>query len=151
MPSEVGFSRGDVGFKPDLAQRPSGLRTAGEFSRLADGGDEFLFEPGPPRDFHQPAQAFAGHQHEVVAWLGDKAADPGLDRRGVRGVMDGEHRALQYIGALFGQQPRKLGFLARFQDQDAVAAQSVSHGFDPVRIACCWVILNWAPGLAQGP
>jgi hypothetical protein len=34
---------------------------------------------------------------------------------------------LQHIGALLGEQAGKLRFLARFQDQDAVTGQSVSH------------------------
>jgi hypothetical protein len=41
--------------------------------------------------------------------------------------VNGEHRALQHLRALFGQQAGKLRLLARFQDQDAVAVQSVSH------------------------
>jgi hypothetical protein len=42
--------------------------------------------------------------------------------------MDGDHRTLQHIRALLGEQAGKLRFLVRFQDQDAIAVQSVSHG-----------------------
>ena len=60
--------------QPDLAQRPAGLGPAGEFSSLAERGDKILLDTDPPRDLHQPAQAFAGHQHQVVAWLFDERA-----------------------------------------------------------------------------
>ena len=113
--------------KPDLAQRPAGLGSAGEFSHPAECGDKFLVGTDPPRDLHQPAQAFAGHQHQVVAGLVDGAPDPGLDRCGIRRIVDGEHRTLQHVGALFRQQAGKLRFLAGFQDQNAIAVQSVSH------------------------
>ena len=92
----------------------------------------------PPRDLHQPPQAFAGHQHQVVAGLVDGAPDPGLDRRRIRRIMDGEHRALQHVGALFRQQTGKLRFLAGFQNQNAIAVQSVSHDFalTPIDFIC---------------
>jgi hypothetical protein len=57
---------------------------------------------------------------------------------------------LQHIRALFGQQAGKLGFLAGFQDQDAVAVQSVSHDIALTQIACCFFIMALGPGLAQG-
>jgi hypothetical protein len=41
--------------------------------------------------------------------------------------VDGEHRALQHIGALLRKQAGKLGFLAGFQNENAIAIQSVSH------------------------
>ena len=68
--------------QPDFAQRPAGLWAAREFSRLAERGDELLLDADPPHHLHQPAQAFAGHQHQIVAGLVDEAPDPGLDRRG---------------------------------------------------------------------
>ena len=42
-------------------------------------------------------------------------------------IVDGEHRALQHIGALFRQQAGKLRLLAGFQNQNAIAVQSVRH------------------------
>ena len=134
--------------QPDLAQRPAGLRAAGEFARLAERGDEVRLDADPPHDLHQPAQAFAGHQHQIVARLFDEAPDPGLDRRRVRRVVDGEHRALQHIRALLGEQAGKLRFLARFQDQDAIAVQSVSHDVRLLTpIACCLFIMTPVAGI----
>jgi hypothetical protein len=135
---------------PDLAQRPAGFWAAGEFARLADRGDEVPLGIDPPRHLHQAAQAFAGHQHQVVERRCDETPDPGLDRRGIGGVMDGEHRTLQHIGALFGQQAGKLCFLARFQDQDAVTVQSVGHYLALTVVACCLFIMALGRGLAQG-
>ena len=110
----------------------------------------FLLEIDPPRDLHQAAQTFTGHQHQIVARLFDETADPGLDRRGIGRIVNGEHRALQHVRALLGEQTGKLRFLAGFQDQDAVAVQSVSHDFDLMWSARCLFILNLAQGLAQG-
>jgi hypothetical protein len=59
------------------------------------------------------------------------ARDPGLDRRRVHRVANGEHRTLQHVGALLGEQAGKLRFLASFQDQDTVTVQSVSHDLAP--------------------
>jgi len=101
----------------DLEQRPPGLGSAGKFSHPPERGDEVLVGADPPRDLDQPPQAFAGHQHQVVAGLVDGAPDPGLDRRRIRRIMDGEHRALQHIGTLFRQQAGELGFLAGLQNQ----------------------------------
>jgi hypothetical protein len=111
----------------DLAQCPARFWAAREFSRSFDCGDEVSLDIHAPRDFEQAAQAFAGHQHQIVAGLFDETADPGLDWRGIGGIVDGEHRTLQHIRALLGEQAGKLRFLARFQDQDAIAIQSVSH------------------------
>ena len=127
MPSEVGFFRRHLRLQPDLAQRPPGLRATGEFSRLAERGQEVVLDIQPPHHFHQPPQAFAGHQHQVVAGLVDKTLDPGLDRCFVRRVVDGEHRASQDVGTLLGEQPGELRFLARFQNQNAIAVQSAAH------------------------
>ena len=88
-----------------------------------------------PDHLHQPAQAFARHQHDIVEGLFNAPPDPGFNWRRVRCVVDGEHRTLQHVGALISEQARKLRFLARFQDQDAVAVQSVSHGLAPTQIA----------------
>ena len=81
----------------------------------------------PSHHLHQPAQAFAGHQHEIVERLVDGAPDPGLDRRGIGRVVDREHRTLQHVGALLAEQAGELRLLARFQDQDAIAVEPVSH------------------------
>ena len=110
-----------------LAQRAAGLGAAGEFAGLAEAADKLRLDVDPAHDLHQATQALAGHQHEVVERSFDGAADPGLDRRRVRRVVDGEHRALQHIGALLGEQAGKLCLLARLEDQDAVAVQPVSH------------------------
>ena len=113
--------------QPDLAQRPAGFWAAGEFSRLRKRCDKVRLDADPPHHLHQAAQTFAGHQHQIVKGRCDDAPDPGLDRRGIRCVVDGEHRALQDVGALLGEQAGELRFLPGFQDQDAVAVQSVSH------------------------
>ncbi len=78
-------------------------------------------------DLHQAPQAFARHQDQIVEGRLDGAADPGLDRRRIGRVVDRKHRTLHDIRALLGEQAGKLRFLARFQDQDAVAVQSFSH------------------------
>ena len=65
-------------------------------------------------------------------------------------VVDGEHRTLQHVGALFGQQPGELRFLAGFQDKNAIACQSVCHDVALTRLALCLFILMLGPGLAQG-
>ena len=136
--------------QPDLAQRPAGFWAAGEFPGLADRGDEGPLDVHAAGHLHQPAQAFAGRQHQIVERLVDETADPGLDRRGIGGVVDGEHRTLQHIRALLGEQAGELRLLARFQDQDAVAVQSVSHDAALIGIACCLFIMMPCPGLAQG-
>jgi hypothetical protein len=64
--------------------------------------------------------------------------------------VDREHRTLQHLGALFRQQAGKLRFFTRFQDQNAVAVQSVSHHFALTVIACCLFIMTLERGLAQG-
>src|SRR6185312_17325446 len=69
--------------QPDLAQRPAGLGPAGQFSGLAERSDQILRYLDTPSDLEQAAQAFAGQQHEVVAWLFDESPDPGLDWRGI--------------------------------------------------------------------
>ena len=125
-------------------------REEAQFSRLAECGDEAGLDVDPPRDLHQPSQAFSGHQHQIVAGRRDKPPDPGLDRRRIGRVMDGEHRTLQNIGTLLGEQAGKLRFLARFQDQDAVAVQPVSHDYVLTPVACCLFIMPCPAGLAQG-
>ncbi len=61
--------RRDLRLQPEFAQRPAGLGAAGEFSRLAERGNELLLHADPPHHLHQPPQAFAGHQHQIVAGL----------------------------------------------------------------------------------
>ena len=107
------------------------------------------FDADAPDHLHQPAQAFARHQHDVVEGLFDAPPDPGFDRRRVRRVVDGEHRTLQHVGALLGEQAGKLRFLARFQDQDAVTVQSVSHDLAPTLLLRALFILTPVSGLAQ--
>jgi hypothetical protein len=63
--------------------------------------------------------------------------------------VDGEHRTLQHVGALFGEQAGKLRLLARFQDQDAVTVQSVSHDLTPTLLLRALFILTPVSGLAQ--
>ncbi len=121
------FFRRHLRLEPDLAQRPARLWAAGEFARRIERGNEFLLDTEPPHHLHQPAQAFARHQHQIVARRYDETHDPGLDRRRVGRVMDRKHRALQHVGALLGEQAGELRLLARFQDQDAVAVEPVSH------------------------
>jgi len=41
--------------------------------------------------------------------------------------VNSEHRALQDVGALLTEQVGELRLFARFQDEDAVSAQSVGH------------------------
>jgi len=65
---------------------------------------------------------------DIVKRLYDRPPDPGLDRCGIGRIVDREHRALQDVGALLGEKAGELRFLARFQDQDAVAVEPVSHG-----------------------
>ncbi len=96
--------RGLLRIEGDLAQRLAGLRAAGEFSRFGEGCDQSLVETTAPRELHDPPQAFARHQHEVVKGLVDGAADPGLDRGGIGRVVNGEHRALHDIGTLLRQK-----------------------------------------------
>jgi hypothetical protein len=64
--------------------------------------------------------------------------------------VDSEHRALQHIGALFRQQAGKLGFLAGFQNQNAIAVQSVSHEFALTPLDFDLFIMIHPAGLAQG-
>jgi hypothetical protein len=63
--------------------------------------------------------------------------------------VNGEHRALQHVGALLGEQAGKLRLFARFQDQDAVTVQSVSHDRAPTLIVRDLFILTPVSGLAQ--
>jgi hypothetical protein len=63
--------------------------------------------------------------------------------------VDREHRTLQNVGALFGEQAGKLRFLAGFQDQDAVTVQSVSHDLTPTLLLRALFILTPVSGLAQ--
>ena len=111
MPSEVGFSVVICGYRPISRSALPGFGPRANLRALPS----------------EATQAFTGQQHHVIQRLFDGPYDPGLDRRRVRRVVDGEHRTLQHVGALFGEQAGKLRFLARFQDQDAVAVQSVSH------------------------
>ena len=67
------------------------------------------------------------NRDEIVKGLLDGAADPGLDGGGIGRIVDRKHRALQYVGALLGEKLRELRFLARLEDQDAVAVQPISH------------------------
>jgi hypothetical protein len=60
---------------------------------------------------------------------------------------------LQHVGALFRQQAGKLRLLAGFQDQNAIAVQSVSHilaatVLTPINFDMFIMILS--AGLAQG-
>ena len=64
--------------------------------------------------------------------------------------MDGEHRTLQHVRALFREQTGKLRFLARLQDQDAVAREPVSHGLALTHIIRRLSILPLPLALAQG-
>jgi hypothetical protein len=41
--------------------------------------------------------------------------------------VDAEHGALQDFGALVSQESGELGFLPGFEDQDAIAVQSLDH------------------------
>jgi hypothetical protein len=52
--------------------------------------------------------------------------------------------------ALLGEQAGKLRFLAGFQNENAIAVQSVSHDFVLTPIAFCLFIMPLGPGLAQG-
>jgi hypothetical protein len=56
---------------------------------------------------------------------------------------------LQDVRALLGVQPRKLRFLARFQDQDAVAIEPVGHDLAFISTLILF-ILTRAAALAQG-
>ena len=123
MPSEVGFSVVCCGSSPISRSARPGFGPRANLRALPTAAMKSCSQPMPPRHLHQPAQAFAGHQHQIVERLFDATPDPGLDRRGVGGIMDREHRALQHVGALLGEQAGELRFLARFQDQDAVAVQ----------------------------
>jgi hypothetical protein len=144
--------RGHLRLKSDLSQRAAGLWAAGKFSRFSGCGDKVALAINPPPDFHQAAQAFAGHQHQIIARPFDEAPDPGLDRRRIGRIVDGEHRTMHDIRALLGKQAGKLRLLARFQDQDTVAVQSVSHGFALTPIACSLFIMapdrHWRNGAA---
>jgi hypothetical protein len=57
---------------------------------------------------------------------------------------------LQHIRALLGEQAGKQRFLARFQDENSIAVQSVSHDLALTPIAFCLFILALGRGLAQG-
>src|SRR6185369_4612435 len=72
-----------------------------------------------------------------------------ISRRRVRYIANGEHRTLQHVGALLGEQAGKLRFLARFQDQDAITVQSVSHDRAPTHLLRALFILTPVSGLAQ--
>src|SRR5205085_914193 len=131
-------------FQSDLAQRPSGFGAAHEFSCLAEHRDKILPDADPQRHLHQASQSLACGQHQIVERLIDKSSDPCLDRRRIRRVMDGDHRTLQHVRALFGEQPGELRLLARLQYQDAIALQSVSHDVAPTPIASAWLADTWS-------
>ena len=78
------------------------------------------------------------------------ARDPGLDRRRVRRVVNGEHRTLQHVGSLLGEQAGELRCLACLQSQDAVAVQPVSHSDALTKIVLGLFNLDPGTGLAQG-
>src|SRR5207237_4187480 len=120
--------RGLLRLQPDLAQGPAGFWAARELSGFAERCDKIVLHADPSHDFHQTPQPFARHQHQIVAGSFDKAPDPGFYRRGIGRVMDGEHRTLQHVRALFSEQAGELRFLARYQDEDAVAGEPVSPG-----------------------
>ena len=127
MPSDVGFSVVTCGSRPISRSARPGLGPRANLRAATEGCDEFLIQRNFSRRLHQPPQAFAGHQHEIVEGTLDRAANPGRDGGGIGWVVDRKHRALQHIGALLGKELRELRFLARFQDQDAVAVQPISH------------------------
>ena len=91
---------GDRRLQSDLTQRLARLRAARKRASLADGSDKRLIETDPPRSFDEAPQPFAGRQHQIVMRGLDAAPDPVLNGRGIRRVADGEHRALQNLGAL---------------------------------------------------
>ena len=136
-----------IGVEPEFI---AALGKARKFSRCSDRGDKVLLDVHASRDLHQAAQPFTGHQHQIVARVLHETPDPRLDRIGIRRVMDGEHRTLQYIRALLSEQAGKLRFLARFQDQNAIAVQSVSHELALTQIVRASFILTPVSGLAQG-
>jgi hypothetical protein len=148
MPSEVGFSVVICGSSPISRSALPGLGPRANLRALPSAATKASSTPAPDH-LHQPAQAFARHQHDVIKWLFDAPPDPGFDRRRVRRVVDGEHRTLQHVGALLGEQAGKLRFLARFQDQDAVTVQSVSHDLAPTLLLRALFILTPVSGLAQ--
>jgi hypothetical protein len=62
--------------------------------------------------------------------------------------VNGEHRALQDIRPLFGEQAGELRLLARFQDEDAISVELVGH--DPALVfASDLFILTRSRPLAQ--
>jgi len=113
----------------DFAQRPAGLGAAGEGARFAERRNEFLRYVEARRDLQQAPQTFTGGQHQIVARPSHEPLDPCFDRRGIRRVLDAEHRALQHIGALLGEQASELCFLACLENQDAIAVQPLNHLF----------------------
>ncbi len=121
----------DMRLEADLAQRASGLGAASETARRTERLDERLIEADTRCDLHQPAQAFAGRQHQIVERLVDAAPDPGFDRCRIGGVVDDEHRTLQHVGALLGEQPGELGFFPGFEDEDAITVEFVRHNLGP--------------------
>ena len=82
------FARGP---KPGRALREIGLEPQGTTEKpTSEGMIEMLsrvdlkgHRVDAAGDFHQPAQAFARHQHQIVEGFFDAAGNPGLDRRGI--------------------------------------------------------------------
>ena len=115
------------GVDSDIAQCPAGLRAAGKGARLPDRRDERLIDAHTARHLQDAPQPFAGHEHQIVRRRIDRAFDPGLNRRRVGRVLNGEHRALQDVSALFRQKVRELRSLAGLKDQNTETGKSVSH------------------------
>ena len=57
----------------------------------------------------------AGHQDEIVGGIGREPAKPCHNRRGVRNVRYGDHRAADSYGAVLFQHAREHFKLARFR------------------------------------
>ena len=70
----------------------------------------------------EEAEKSLADQHQIVERLVDRVFDPAADRVLIGRVLDGKHRALEHVRALVPQQAGKLGFLAGFQNEDAVSA-----------------------------
>ncbi|CEG07331.1 hypothetical protein BN961_00720 [Afipia felis] len=117
-----GWLHDHFGGEADLAERIHGLGATRVFSWPSQCGNEFIFEADPFGRSHQPPHALAGHQHQIVERLVDRVFDPAADRVLIGRVLDGKHRALEHVRALVPQQAGKLGFLAGFQNEDAVSA-----------------------------
>ena len=155
MPSEVGFSVVTCGSSPISRSARPGFGPRANFRALPSAAMKSGSTPIRRATFISRRRPSPVISTRSSTGLLDETPDPGLDRRGIGRVVDGEHRALQHVGALLGEQAGKLRFLARFQDQDAVAVQSVSHdlalkpvSFDP----SLWFILSPARGIgARAP